>query len=585
MGCSSSKAAGGSRHNTPARSGKGGANTGFVTSVNDRPSSHHSTLIEGLRYNMVKLKDVNLEDLYTVTEEELGSAGMGCIVRTVRKKATGEMFACKSFNMQSVPDKKVQVKIRNMLRNEIELLRSLDHPNVVRAYERIESGGCIHLIMELCEGGDLTRREPYTEAQAAVIICKVLRAIVYCHRHGVCHRDLKFENVLWEAPGRGADGEPKLIDFGMSRKFARGAYMRERVGTVYTMAPEVLRGEYTEQADVWSIGCMAFQLIAGEPAFECETEADTMVKLQTVTYSWPRGMAVSSEAKEFVYKLLKFDPTMRMTAQEALASPWLRKHCSGSKVGSPGRDSSMLAKTLNSIREYRTYGPFKRRALMVLAYHLRPQQMSHIRDEFAKFDADDTGAINKDELRAALEGQGVQPAEVDALFESMDVDQSGKIRYFEFLAAALGAMDEAWLSETRLRDAFQHMDVDGSGFIVYADLKSLLGREYKPEIVQQMMKEANLEPGARGVTYDQFVELMQAGSKTFVETEMSHLEMREEVVLGSPAVAPRGVHKKPSFDRTPRTSAEQAASRYVSDGGAHAVLPHGRSASHMRVAA
>ena len=178
-----------------------------------------------------------------------------------------------------------------MLRNEMEILRSLDHPNVVRAYEIVESGGSIHLIMELCEGGDLNNRT-YSEHEAAIITSKIVRAIMYCHRHRVCHRDLKFENVLWESPGRGAQGEPKLIDFGMSRKFAKGAFMRERVGTVYTMAPEVLKGEYTEKADLWSIGCMAYHLITGVPAFECETEAETMAKLSSVSYAWPKDLKV-----------------------------------------------------------------------------------------------------------------------------------------------------------------------------------------------------------------------------------------------------------------------------------------------------
>jgi serine/threonine protein kinase len=78
---------------------------------------------------------------------------------------------------------------------------------------------------------------------------------------------------------------------------------------------QVLKGEYTEKADLWSVGCMTFHLIAGTPAFECETEAETIKKLMSCSYTWPKGVAVSSEAKEFVYNLLKFNPKSRMTAQ------------------------------------------------------------------------------------------------------------------------------------------------------------------------------------------------------------------------------------------------------------------------------
>jgi serine/threonine protein kinase len=84
---------------------------------------------------------------------------------------------------------------------------------------------------------------------------------------------------------------------------------------VLTMYKQVLKGEYTEKADLWSVGCMTFHLIAGIPAFECETEAETIKKLMSVSYTWPKGVTVSSEAKEFVYNLLKFNPKSRMTAQ------------------------------------------------------------------------------------------------------------------------------------------------------------------------------------------------------------------------------------------------------------------------------
>ncbi|CAM9994879.1 unnamed protein product, partial [Hapterophycus canaliculatus] len=131
----------------------------------------------------------------------------------------------------------------------------------------------------------------YTEAQAAAVVRQVLSAILHAHQKGICHRDLKFENILWES--KADDAQIKLIDFGMSARFQEGMPMNERVGTVYTMAPEVLQGEYTKQADLWSVGCITFHLIAGEPPFECEDEVDTMRRLLAVNYFWPRGLKVS----------------------------------------------------------------------------------------------------------------------------------------------------------------------------------------------------------------------------------------------------------------------------------------------------
>ncbi|CAN0379092.1 unnamed protein product, partial [Ectocarpus fasciculatus] len=121
----------------------------------------------------------------------------------------------------------------------------------------------------------------------------------------------------------------------MSARFQEGMPMKERVGTVYTMAPEVLQGEYTKQADLWSVGCITFHLIAGEPPFECENEVDTMRRLLAVQYYWPIGSKVSSEAKGFCYNLLKFDPRRRWTVEEAIASPWIKRFAPGGGDASP----------------------------------------------------------------------------------------------------------------------------------------------------------------------------------------------------------------------------------------------------------
>ncbi|CAN0131420.1 unnamed protein product [Laminaria digitata] len=225
-----------------------------------------------------------------VQDGELGTAAMGCVVRAAHKKRTGEMFACKTFMVSSVPKKKAQKRILETLRNEIDLLRSLDHPNIVRAYESYEVGRDLHLVMELCTGGDLNARS-YTEPQAAEVVKQILSAIRHAHDRGICHRDLKFENILWES--KAPDAQIKLIDFGMSARFQEGMPMNERVGTVYTMAPEVLQGEYTKQADLWSVGCITFHLISGQPPFECENEVDTMRRLLAVSYFWPMGSTVS----------------------------------------------------------------------------------------------------------------------------------------------------------------------------------------------------------------------------------------------------------------------------------------------------
>jgi calcium-dependent protein kinase len=128
----------------------------------------------------------------------------------------------------------------------------LDHPNIVRAIETFEFEGMISLVMELCSGGDLYVRDPYSEAEAARIVSSILSAIAYMHSQNVVHRDLKFENVLFVNTSPMSD--VKLIDFGLSRVYGGGQKLTDISGTIYTIAPEVLKNNHTEKADIWSIG-------------------------------------------------------------------------------------------------------------------------------------------------------------------------------------------------------------------------------------------------------------------------------------------------------------------------------------------
>lgn len=147
------------------------------------------------------------------------------------------MYAIKSIQLSLLQDSYL-----DELRNEIEVLRSLDHPNIVKAYEVYETKRNIYVVMEYCGGGDLYSRAPYTEDQVAYLMNQLCSAIAHMHKHQVTHRDLKCENIMFESK------DPlafiKVLDFGLSRKFVPGMseLMNEGVGTLYTMSPQVLQG-------------------------------------------------------------------------------------------------------------------------------------------------------------------------------------------------------------------------------------------------------------------------------------------------------------------------------------------------------
>lgn len=125
--------------------------------------------------------------------------------------------------------------------------------------------------MELCSGGDLHARMPYSEQEAARITKQILQAVSYMHDRHVIHRDLKFENILFE--NMNPEARVKVIDFGLSKRYSTANnILTERVGTLYSMSPETMKGIYTSQADVWSIGVIAYTLLSGgEKPFQAQT--------------------------------------------------------------------------------------------------------------------------------------------------------------------------------------------------------------------------------------------------------------------------------------------------------------------------
>ena len=163
--------------------------------------------------------------------ESVGSLGSSIHLSDTKSSsgAFAIQYAMKSIHLDRVTDKNFLAE----LRNEIAILKRLDHPHIVRAIETFEHRDQIFIIMDLCSGGDLYSRDPYTEEQAARIISSILSAVAYMHAKNIVHRDLKYENVLFvnDSPY----SEIKLIDFGLSKVYGDNTQIAEGVGTIYTM--------------------------------------------------------------------------------------------------------------------------------------------------------------------------------------------------------------------------------------------------------------------------------------------------------------------------------------------------------------
>ena len=210
-------------------------------------------------------------------------------------------------------------------------MRQLDHPNIVRLYEVFQDDKRFYLVTELCQGGELfeaiTKRTHFNEQVAASIIKQILSAIAYCHSKSIVHRDLKPENILLEDKKDDGDFQIKVIDFGASMRFDPSKKMNQVFGTAYYIAPEILKLEYNEKCDVWSVGVILYILLSGKPPFGGENDKEILDNVRTGIFSMSGNewSLVSSEAKDLVKQMLTFDPVQRISAEEALNHLWIKK--------------------------------------------------------------------------------------------------------------------------------------------------------------------------------------------------------------------------------------------------------------------
>ena len=278
--------------------------------------------------------DKTIEEVYSgVHDGPVLGFGVSGIVRKITNKETKEEFAVKRLNLTVVDSDEARLQ----LIEEIDIMCQLDHPNAIRLEEIYESDSIIYLVQELCHGGELLdqleKQEDYhySEDEARELVKQVLSAVSYLHSQGIVHRDLKLENFLFET--KDSKSTLKMIDFGLSKHFKYDDVHCDKVGTPYTVAPEVIMASYSEKCDVWGIGVIAYMLLCGDSPFGgCDPEGaeKSLKEISTNILSGrvlfkPEDIwaEVSEEAKDFIRKLLITNPSERPTAREVRRLPFL----------------------------------------------------------------------------------------------------------------------------------------------------------------------------------------------------------------------------------------------------------------------
>jgi calcium-dependent protein kinase len=446
----------------------------------------------------------NLRDLYTLGRK-LGQGQFGVTYLCV-EKSTGKEFACKSIAKRKL----ISMEDVEDVRRELHIMHHLSgHPNIVNikgAYEDVTS---VHLVMELCAGGELfdriIQRGHYSEAKAAELTRTIVGVVEACHSLGVMHRDLKPENFLFS--NHSEDAALKTTDFGLSVFFKPGEIFTDVVGSPYYVAPEVLRKHYGPEADVWSAGVILYILLSGVPPFWAETEQgifEQVLKseLDFVSDPWPK---ISESAKDLLRKMLNPNVAKRLKSHQVLCHPWIRED-----GVAPDRPIDPAVQT--RLKQFSAMNKLKKIAIRVIAESLSEEEIAGLKKMFLMMDSDGSGAISFEELKEGLKkvGSNLMEADIRQLMDAADVDHNGTIDYGEFLAATLNLNKIE--REENLYAAFSYLDKDRSGYLTTDELQQACNDYHMGDMcVEDLIREADQDNDGR-IDYNEFVTMMRKGN-------------------------------------------------------------------------
>lgn len=266
-------------------------------------------------------RNESIQSTYAINQV-LGAGAYGT-VHAATHLASGAIHAVKTINVLKEDDQAVK--------DEISIMRDIDHSNIVHLLDVFHEQESVHIVMEMCSGGTLLDRMVdtlgFSEPQAALVNKQIMSGISHFHGLCICHRDLKPQNILFQEATLPVEHcTVKISDFGLAKRFTADQVFTKPIGSPSYAAPEVLLGEYRHTCDMWSAGVIAYVTLSSCPPFQGKDDVEVLGKVMEGRYSFdgPRWSTTSAEAKDFVSRLMEIQPSVRCTAVQALQHDWLR---------------------------------------------------------------------------------------------------------------------------------------------------------------------------------------------------------------------------------------------------------------------
>ena len=478
-----------------------------------------TTYVVALDSSVFVTKGGRKPDEVYIKEKTLGSGSFGTVY-LVKHKQLHRYFAMKAI--KKVSKSKID---EEGLMNEINILKKMDHPNILKITDFYSQKNEYDIITEYCQEGELFNEikqyAPFNETITAHYMRQILTAVCYCHGMNIVHRDLKPENILIVKRTKNGCHPIKIIDFGTAKVFSKEKSEHLLIGSAYYIAPEVLSRNYTEKCDIWSCGVIMYILLTGRPPFFGNTDSEIMYRIKSGKYDLSKypWSVVSKEAKDLIKALLQPNPNMRLSAEQALKHPWFssKKVKALDKLNNLSKNRTQ--KLVENLTKYKSDNILR---CAVIAYLVHNNtQLSQAHDAiklFNQIDENGDGKITREELynglQQYLKGQGDKlKDDVELIFNNIDTDHNGFIEYEEFIRAAIDK--EYFLSNNFIKFAFNYFDRDKNGDVTFEEIKNLFCQSEKNKnnifAIDQLKKSfEEIDVNNDGsLSFEEFVQMMK----------------------------------------------------------------------------
>ena len=496
----------------------------------------------------------------------LGKGAFGSVYKVSRKNS-GTRLIIRALKEISKESMNVKPENEEEIRNEIEVLKNIDHPNIMKIFEFFEDEKNIYLINEFCGGGDIAHIHDkygiFPEFFLKYIMFQVFLAIAFLHSNKVVHGDIKRENIAFVYEGKnkekeeydelfnrifkdkeiqyelsyspGTDNlsenaqnllkeicnfEMKLLDFGSAKMKKK---VKEKLsgitGTVFYCSPEIVKDRYDFECDEWACGVMMYILLTGYPPFLGDNEEEVFQNIlnNEINLNTPELKNVSESCKDLINKLLNKDYKERIKAEEALKHNFFSTGINVSNLlkGKFKENTEILKKFfINECKKKdKKTSKFRNMVIAYIALNFSdPNEEKKARQIFMEISGGSKHyLITKDTFVSRMEliFKGLTKEEIETLYYSIDENSTGNIEYEELIRAL--SNKEKLLCEKNLKEAFSFFDKDNSGYISWNEIAEIIYPEGQipKDIIKEFLKEIDQRDENMKIDFYEFKKILR----------------------------------------------------------------------------